>query len=53
MIFSHFPVLKMSYMGHGNFKDENDIPKSSESSGQVKNRKNKACLGLEDVDSPQ
>lgn len=28
----------MSYMGHGNFKDENDIPQSSESSWQVKNR---------------
>ena len=28
----------ISYTGHGNFKDENDIPQSSESSWQVKNR---------------
>jgi len=39
-------------MGHGNFKDENDIPKSSENSWQVKNRQ-KERLGLEDVDSYQ
>ena len=48
-----FPASRsMSYMGHGNFKDENDIPKSSENSWQVKNRQ-KERLGLEDVDSYQ
>lgn len=46
----------MSYMGHGNFKDEKicefDIPQSSENSWQVKNRQ-KERLGLEDADSYQ